>query len=881
MATVSKEQEQAIKRYLKDPKNFIEYEGVKIVDNTEFSKFIAKIFNLPDNVSDKPGMNKVGYLKKQNAELFDGYEIRKGNIFKRDKPLIQALNNDPVFKDEINKKLKALNKKDFFDLTKDQQNTIVKTTKKVKRYLKVLPKNFLTRNNLAEKLKLSIPTLEAYQGGKLGKIGDKFREIFKPIVLKNKGTFFDSTNLDNKLKKFNEFTDRPILHKTSIARANLLASDPEIQNLLEAKDKSLFNTDEGLKKALKVLGKGSTPHEAAHAITVLARAYNGEKFRGLDIKSNKTKGKFIINNIAKLQYDNPWTTGLYDEGLRQVDRDLGNKVNTFKNFKVEYRTKLQNLLKEYGIKEKFNINEITSVKASANNKIAPYAAFVDLTQADINQKALSGFQGDLSKTLSYIDRNKNNQAKILEKIEKFNTGTRKKRINNLIKDFGEGAKDVRFAEIIPGTNVESIYAKGDLDRWKTKGLDLQKLADEKGYFLDVKGARPYFDVTPDDLKKSVQGLIKDTEDLPKNKQILLCNFLSNGGLPGDCKRAIAQDPEKAAQIISKVPADTKETAVVKDSAQKLIRLFRGEPFKPRNKESIKALAKRFNVSEAEASKRVLGGQFFSANPDLAKGYTGNTFMDNFGKTKYVDLTPKEFQDTKRYVERINKTNDVGGGTRFPVSRRNDGNNIQIMPRRKLKQLEDTGRMKSKMTMFGNVDTPPGTLKYDSVVGGFIDPADPTKIVDQAQITAWAQENPMPVRVGEEPLKVATNKSVLKNVGRTLATIGAPLPTALLDGYFINEQVKEGKGTAEIASNPLNWLGLATMSTLSDISGVSKPGKLNAALRLGLNPAAIRGISRFAGLPGLAVSTAMTAYDQYKKYQNEEGFIYNLFNKEEK
>ena len=140
---------------------------------------------------------------------------------------------------------------------------------------------------------------------------------------------------------------------------------------------------------------------------------------------------------------------------------------------------------------------------------------------------------------------------------------------------------------------------------------------------------------------------------------------------------------------------------------------------------------------------------------------------------------------------------------------------------------------------------------------------------------------MPVRVGEEPLKVATNKSVLKNVGRTLATIGAPLPTALLDGYFINEQIKEGKGTAEIASNPLNWLGLATMSTLSNISGVSKPGKLNAALRLGLNPGAIRGISRFAGLPGLAVSTAMTAYDQYKKYQNEEGFIYNLFNKEEK
>jgi hypothetical protein len=186
-------------------------------------------------------------------------------------------------------------------------------------------------------------------------------------------------------------------------------------------------------------------------------------------------------------------------------------------------------------------------------------------------------------------------------------------------------------------------------------------------------------------------------------------------------------------------------------------------------------------------------------------------------------------------------------------------------------------MKSKMTMFGNVDTPPGTLKYDSVKGGFIDPAEPTKIIDQAQITAWAKENPMPVKVGEEPLKVATNKSVLKNVGKTLATIGAPLPTALIDGYFINQQVKEGKGTAEIASNPLNWLGLATMSTLSDVSGVSKPGKLNAALRLGLNPGVIRGISRFAGLPGLAISTALTAYDQYQKYKDGEGFIFNLLN----
>ena len=745
MAQVSKEQERAIKQYLRNSENFIEYDGVKIIDQTEFGRFIAKLFNLPDKVSDKPGMNKVGYLKKQNAELFDGYEIRKGNIFKRDKPLIQALNNDPVFRDEVNKKLKALNKKDFFDLTKDQQNTIVGTTEKVKKDLQKLPKNYITKPELAKKLNISEAAIEAYGLGKHALIGEKYRELFKPVVLKNRGTFYDSTNIDKKIDKFKNFTDRPMLHKTSVARANLLASDPEIQNLLEAKNKSLFNTDEGLKKALKVLGKGSTPHEAAHAITVLARAYNGEKFRGLDIKPNKTKGKFIINNIAKLQYDNPWTTGLYDEGLRQVDRDLGNKVNTFKNFKVEYRTKLQNLLKEYGIKEKFNINEITSVKASANNKIAPYAAFVDLTQADINQKALSGFQGDLSKTLSYIDRNKNNQAKILEKIEKFNTGTRKKRIDNLVKEFGEGAKDVRFAEIIPGTNVESIYAKGDLDRWKTKGLDLQKLADEKGYFLDVKGARPYFEVTSDDLKKSVEGLVNKAEGLSEPDKIKVCNFLSNGGLPGDCARAIRQDPNKAAQIISKIPADTEKLQEVKVAAQEVI-------------------------------------------------------------------GPKLEETNLRW------NNDVGA--------------------------------------------------FETANGD---------VASQADIKQYAADNPMEVKVGEEPIKTATNKSVLANVGKAMARIGAPLPVAAIDSYFIGQQVKEGKGTAEIASNPLNWLGLATMEPLAKASGIAEGGGLNKALRLGLNPATIRGITRFAGLPGLAVSTAMTAYDQYQKYKDGEGFIFNLLN----
>ena len=168
------------------------------------------------------------------------------------------------------------------------------------------------------------------------------------------------------------------------------------------------------------------------------------------------------------------------------------------------------------------------------------------------------------------------------------------------------------------------------------------------------------------------------------------------------------------------------------------------------------------------------------------------------------------------------------------------------------------------------------LRWNNDIGAFIT-GNEDDIASQSDIKKYAADNPMEVKVGEEPLKAATNKSVLANVGKAMARVGAPLPVAAIDSYFIGQQVKEGKGTAEIASNPLNWLGLATMEPLAKASGIAEGGGLNKALRLGLNPATIRGITRFAGLPGLAVSTAMTAYDQYQKYKDGEGFIFNLLN----
>jgi len=219
---------------------------------------------------------------------------------------------------------------------------------------------------------------------------------------------------------------------------------------------------------------------------------------------------------------------------------------------------------------------------------------------------------------------------------------------------------------------------------------------------------------------------------------------------------------------------------------KLIRLFRGEPFgKSSQANIIKDMAKRHGVSEAEAGKKLLQGQWFSSDPMVATGYT-----NKLGKLQSVDVTPKEFLNFKKYVDRVNKTKGIAGGERFPV---NTLDKLSIVPRYKLDEFEKAGKLKTQRNIFKDLDIksgyaerPPGVLTYDSVLGGFVDSANPGEVVGQNQIKTWAEDNPIKVEAGTELPKA--NKSVLKTVGKTLAHIGAPLPTALIDSYFINKQI---------------------------------------------------------------------------------------------
>jgi len=381
----------------------------------------------------------------------------------------------------------------------------------------------------------------------------------------------------------------------------------------------------------------------------------------------------------------------------------------------------------------------------------------------------------------------------------------------------------------PGTLIKGITPSSE------KGKEILKLS--KGNLNSA-------------INSAQSKLITSTNKLPKADQLKFCSLLSKGGLPGDCKQALKADPEKAAKILSEAPVTSAAMKDVKGNAQKMIRLFRGE--EP-NQKGINAMENKYSSK--------LKNRFFFDNADDARWYAQRQGTLT-GNVKSVDVPEKMARIGSKVASR-RKGPNYGSEVILPK---------KFVGKEKLNIIETARARGEALT---------SKITFDKIKGAFINRSTGDS-VSSGELKAFAEETPISVIAGTEDAYKPIKKSMLKTVGRTLAKIGAPLPTALIDGYFVGKQIQDDKSAVEIAKDPLNWLGLATMSTLTKAGGLTKagtaaPGTMSSILRMGMNPGLIRGVSRFAGLPGLAVSTALTAYDQYGKYKNEEGFIYNLFN----
>jgi hypothetical protein len=211
------------------------------------------------------------------------------------------------------------------------------------------------------------------------------------------------------------------------------------------------------------------------------------------------------------------------------------------------------------------------------------------------------------------------------------------------------------------------------------------------------------------------------------------------------------------------------------------------------------------------------------------------------------------------------------------------------------------------------------IKYDQYAG-FVTPEDTNQKASQSDLLYWIADNEIPEEVqqvgkmvGEaaaviggatvglglpdakktiEEARIAGKSPVKGVLGKGFYRLGSPLATA---AFTIPQALDEDTTLKDIGTDPLNYLGLATMETLgkragtvaapaaaqaTGIMGALKnygtlknvgeaiPGKLSAALRLGLNPRVIAGASRFLGIPGLIASTGYSLYD-YLSNKNKE------------
>jgi hypothetical protein len=215
------------------------------------------------------------------------------------------------------------------------------------------------------------------------------------------------------------------------------------------------------------------------------------------------------------------------------------------------------------------------------------------------------------------------------------------------------------------------------------------------------------------------------------------------------------------------------------------------------------------------------------------------------------------------------------------------------------------------------------LKYDATQGSIVN-ANTDQTADQNQILEYVKDNPLKVTAGTSlgfaAQEVPGAYKAARDLGRgrirstlgisgalrpLLTTFGTPLMTGLYEGAIGSKRLDEGETMTEVLTDPLGpALGVSLMEPLSKLSGVVKdapkrtmlegaknyfnlsnvgkarPGITGQILRMGMSPKMIAGASRFLGLPGLALGLGMSGYDAYKNYQNQEGMIYNLFNRDE-
>jgi len=110
------------------------------------------------------------------------------------------------------------------------------------------------------------------------------------------------------------------------------------------------------------------------------------------------------------------------------------------------------------------------------------------------------------------------------------------------------------------------------------------------------------------------------------------------------------------------------------------------------------------------------------------------------------------------------------------------------------------------------------------------------------------------------------------LGKGLAATGTPLGMLALEPLYIGSQLAAGDSLGEIATNPINYLGAAFASPLTQQATKFTSPAVSSIMRLGISPTMLKTVSRRFGLPGLALSAGISGYEMYQNKKAGRGLF---------
>jgi hypothetical protein len=245
----------------------------------------------------------------------------------------------------------------------------------------------------------------------------------------------------------------------------------------------------------------STPTTIANTEALYSRLLRGETFRtDIEIAKDAVLGKKIINELAINSTNNSRRSAFYNLALKNVDALYPQESGTLEDFKKNFRTELRKVL---GLKKKqavpFNVNEVISLSAGESRGIQPFSVFVDAVETTVNKNELRNYQGQFSKKVKKVQEllsgSKPNVVEA-ERVAGLLDANRESLINQLTERGFTTTQinQLNIPDIKIGEKIDpKIYSPETLKRYKEAGLDIGQFAKDKGFYVDVKKAKPFWE----------------------------------------------------------------------------------------------------------------------------------------------------------------------------------------------------------------------------------------------------------------------------------------------------------------------------------------------------------------------------------------------------